>query len=94
MSETNKQPAARVRLATLQASIWRNQTPDGKVYYSATFDRRYADKDGTWKNSSNFSTDELLLLAKIADLAHTEIMKLRSADRAAGPGEETEPAAA
>jgi hypothetical protein len=53
-----------------------------------TFDRRYADKDGTWKRSTSFGFDELLLLAKVADLAHTEIMKLRAADRAAVPQSE------
>ena len=81
MSQSKNEPAARVKLSSIQASVWRNQSPDGKTFYSTTFDRRYKDKDGAWKSSDSFSGDQLLLLAKAADLAHTEEMKLRAADR-------------
>jgi hypothetical protein len=95
MSEAkNEPPVARVRLSTVQASIWRNQSPDGKAYYSATFDRRFTDKDGKWKNSTKFGYDDLLLLAKVADLAHSEIAKLRAADRATAQSEDYDAEAA
>jgi hypothetical protein len=94
MSESKNEPAARVRMSTIQASIWRNESPDGKAYFSTTFERRYLDKDGKWKNSTSFSADELLLLAKVADLAHTEVIRLRSAERANTSQADTEAEAA
>ena len=46
--------------------------PEGRVFYSTTFSRNYRDEAGNWKSSDNFSANELLLLAKVADLAHSE----------------------
>ena len=94
MSDSNKKPAARVTLYPVTATIWRNEGKDGDAFYSTAFERRYRDKEGKWKGSSSFNSDELLLLAKVADLAHSEIVKLRTADRAAQPqGQDTEAAA-
>jgi hypothetical protein len=77
----SKKPAARVTLYPVTATIWRNEGKDGESFYSTAFERRYKDKEGNWKGSTSFNSDELLLLAKVADLAHTEVIKLRSADR-------------
>jgi hypothetical protein len=38
--------------------------------FSVTFERLYRE-EGVWKSSSNFGRDDLLVLAKVADLAHT-----------------------
>jgi hypothetical protein len=76
----NKKPAARVSLFPVSAAIWRNQTEKG-VFYSVAFKRSYKDDAGSWQASSTFNTSELLLLAKAADLAHSEIVKLQAADR-------------
>ncbi len=94
MSDTNKKPAARVTLYPITATIWRNEGKDGDAFYSTAFERRYRDKEGKWKGSSSLNSDELLLLAKVSDLAHSEIVKLRSADRGVQPqAEDTEVAA-
>ena len=77
----SKKPAAKVTLHPVSAAIWRNQNQKGDVFYSTTFSRNYRDDEGNWKSSDNFSANELLLLAKVADLAHTEIHKLRTSDR-------------
>jgi hypothetical protein len=79
MSEANK-PAAKVQLYPATATIWRNQSPKG-VAYSVTFERSYKDEQGNYKSSTSFNTSELLLVSKIADLAHTEIYRLRAEDR-------------
>jgi len=52
----------------------------GKPFYSVTFARNYKDKSGAWKTAGSFSGSDLLLLAKLADLAHTEAEELRRAD--------------
>jgi hypothetical protein len=83
----NKKPAAKVTLHPVSAAIWRNQNPKGS-FYSVTFERSYKDEAGNWKASDSFNGNDLLLLAKVADLAHSEIHKLRANDRQAGHSEE------
>jgi hypothetical protein len=79
MSDTKK-PAARISMYPVNAAIWRNQNPKG-VFYSVTFERSFKDDSGKWQTSSTFNANDLLLLAKVADQAHTEIFKLRANDR-------------
>lgn len=43
-----------------------------------TFERRYKDANG-WASTHSYNPDDLLVLAKLADMAHTEISKLRAA---------------
>ena len=46
-------------------------------------ERSYKDAEGTWKSADSFDGSDLLLPAKLADLAHTEIEELRANDNAA-----------
>jgi hypothetical protein len=82
MSDTNK-PAATIKRSPVNAAIWRNQTQKGEVFYSVTFERSYKDDAGNWKSSDSFNAGDLLLLAKVADEAHTKIYELRASDRQA-----------
>jgi hypothetical protein len=68
-----QKPAHEIRLGAIKAAIWENATPNGKRH-NVTVSRLY--KDGEqWKRSDSFSRDDLLLLAKVADLAHTWIFE-------------------
>jgi hypothetical protein len=78
----NKKPAAKVSLHPVSAAIWRNENPTG-VFYSVTFERSYKDDAGKWQSSATFNASDLLLLAKVADQAHSEIYKLRANERQA-----------
>lgn len=80
MSEPKK-PALKITLHPVSAAIWRNEGEKG-VLYAVTFERSYRDAEGNWKTSGSFSGGELLLLAKIADLAHTEVVRFRAGDPA------------
>ena len=82
MSNTSK-PVAKVKMSPIHAAIFRNETSDGRAYYTTVFERRYRDEAGNWKSGSSFSTSELLLLAKAADRSHTEILQLQESDRQA-----------
>lgn len=86
MSNTSK-PVAKVQMFPINAAIWRNEN-NGRAYYSATFERSYRDEAGNWKSATSFNSSELLLLAKVADLVHTEISKLQASDRQAQQPEE------
>ena len=71
--ETNK-PVDEVKLGSIVASIWKNQS-NGRTFYNVTFSRIYKDDDG-WKRTESFGRDDLLVLAKVADLAHTKTFEL------------------
>lgn len=62
-------------MRSLRAAIWKNQTETG-VRFNTTFGRLYKDGD-KWDSSDSFGRDDLLLLAKVADMAHTWICALK-----------------
>lgn len=62
-----------VRLGTVKAAIWANET-QSSIRHNVTFAR--LEKDGDeWKTSDSFGRDELPLLAKVADMAYTWIFR-------------------
>jgi hypothetical protein len=82
----SKKPASKISIYPVTAAIWRNEGPKG-AFYSATFERSYK-KDGKYQSSDSFGGSDLLILAKVADMAHTEMEKLRANDKQAQPSEE------
>ena len=84
MNGTPKQPASKVETYfPIVAAIWRNVNQEGKAWYSVNIERRYKDQAGAWQSTASFSADDLLTVAKVANLAHTEAYKLIAADRQA-----------
>jgi hypothetical protein len=70
--QTQKQkPQHEVRLGSVKAAIWRNNT-DAGVRFNVTFSRIYKDDDN-WKSTDSFGRDDLLTLGKVADQAHSWI---------------------
>ena len=66
-----EKPVHEVRLGRIKAAIWRNKTQNGSVC-NVSIVRLY--KDGSqWKDATSFGRDDLPLVAKVADLAHTWI---------------------
>jgi hypothetical protein len=64
-------PVEEIRLGAIRAAIWRNET-EGGVRHSVTFERIYRDGQ-EWRSTTSFGRDDLLLLGKVADQAHTWI---------------------
>src|SRR5512135_3907603 len=90
--QAKERPVQVIRIRNLRANIWANRLPSGDLAYNVTFDRLYREPDqtdaqgevtnrGEWKQSQSFGKDDLLLLAKLADLAHTEVYRLRDESR-------------
>lgn len=69
-SGSGQSPLRVLRLGRVKASIWENAAED-RPYYTVKFTRTYVDDQKQFKDSDSFGRDELLLLAKLADLAHT-----------------------
>jgi hypothetical protein len=68
-----QKPIHEVRLGSVKAAIWENQTESG-TRHNVTVSRIY--KDGEeWKSTDSFGRDDLLLLAKVLDQAHTWIFE-------------------
>lgn len=65
-------PVHEIRLGTIRAAIWANETEAG-TRYNVTLERSYRDGDA-WKTSSSFGRDDLLVVGKAADQAHTWIL--------------------
>jgi hypothetical protein len=71
----SKAPVHEIRVNRIRAAIWENETQNGSLH-NVTLSRSYRDGD-TWKNSTSFGRDDLLLVAKVADMAHTWIVQQR-----------------
>ncbi len=66
-----KQPVYEVRFGYIKVTVWRNQTSSGERF-NANIARIYKNGD-RWVESGNFGRDDLWLVAKAADAAHTWI---------------------
>jgi hypothetical protein len=71
MSKQAQRPVHEIRLGRIKATIWENETENGSRY-NVNLTRLYKDGD-QWKDSTGFGRDDLPLVAKVADLAHTWI---------------------
>ena len=71
----NQKPVDEIRIGRVKATIWRNGT-DEQPRHNVTFSRPYKDGD-QWKSTRSFGRNDLLVLAKVADFAHTRIFQLR-----------------
>jgi hypothetical protein len=72
-NEEPRRPVHEVRLGRIKAAIWENETENGPRY-SVTITRLYkTEGDPTWRTTTSFNRDDLPLVAKVADMAHTYI---------------------
>jgi len=71
MENEDKKPVEKLKIGSVTASIFKNETQYG-YRYGVTFCRVY--KAGNeWRKSSTFSIEDLLLLSKLADEAHNKV---------------------
>ena len=71
----NQKPVDEIRIGRVKATIWRNGTED-RPRHNVTFSRLYKDDAGEWKSTQSFGCNDLLVLAKVADLAHSRLFEL------------------
>ncbi len=69
----DKKPVHEIRLGTIKAAIWENETTNG-TRHNVSIARLYKDGD-EWKRSESFGRDDLPLLAKVVDQAHSWIFE-------------------
>jgi len=73
-SQTRNQPVHRIRIFPIECAIWKNQSENG-AWYNVTLSRSYKGANDEWKSADSFSADDLLLVAKVADQAHSWIIQ-------------------
>ena len=66
-------PVHEIRIGLVKASIWERAVENG-VMHNTKFTRSYRSGDA-WRQTETFGRDDLLTLAKLADLTHTWIWK-------------------
>lgn len=66
-------PVHVIRFGFIKCCIWRSATKAGERH-SVSVTRLYRNGD-SWKESTRFGRDDLPVVAKVADLAHTWIFQ-------------------
>ena len=90
---SGNKPTAEVRLGRIKAAIWANESQNGERWHTVQLVRLYQDGD-QWRSTHSFGRNDLLTVAKVADLAHTKVCELEAAaerDREKEPVEPVEP---
>ncbi len=76
-----KLPVKTFRLGRIKAAVWENET-DQKKFFNVTFARTYMDEARNFHDTDSYGRDDLPLVAKLADQAHTfifeQLAKLKS----------------
>lgn len=81
----SKLPVKTFRLGRIKAAVWENEA-DRKTFYNVTIARTYVDDAKNYHDTDSFGRDDLPLVAKLADQAHTFIFE-RLAEGKADQGE-------
>jgi hypothetical protein len=71
-NQPKPRPVHELRLGRVRAAIWENST-DGGVLHNVTISRLYKNADDQWQDSTSFGRDDLPLVAKVLDRAHSWI---------------------
>jgi len=85
MAKTGNRPVHEIRLGRIKAAIWERKIDD-VTRHNVTISRIYKDDKNQWARSESFGRDDLLIVAKVADLANTWIFS--QTDGANGSEEE------
>lgn len=72
---TNK-PALKLRDGRINLVVWKNETKEGKAYYSTVLVRSFKDGDD-WRESPNLNPEDLLPAARLLSEAYGRILKMR-----------------
>ena len=86
---TKKRPIHTIKRGRIKASIYENDGEKG-AFYGVQISRIYRvpeesrkDGDNGWRSTTSFSRDDLPLVAKLADLAHSWIYEAKQTEKEA-----------
>ena len=82
-----------ISAGSCRAAIWENEirvNGSAKTMLKASVERRYKDKDGSWKSSSSFSRNEIPLAVYVLEKAFEAIVSEETAQNGNGSEEVTD----
>ncbi len=68
----SKQPIKKIKLGSIQATVWENRSDKGKPWYNVVVTRTYKDGD-EFKDSNSFGHADLPVVSKAMDFAYSWI---------------------
>lgn len=78
---SNERPVHELRMGRCKCAIWKNETDSG-TRFNVTFARIFKQtEDSQWESTGSFGRDDLPLVAKLADQAHTWIFEQTATNR-------------
>lgn len=72
--DTKQKPAHTIRMGSIKAAVWANKSETAGTRFNVTVARLYKNGDA-WKTSESFGRDDLPLVAKVLDQAHSWIFQ-------------------
>lgn len=73
---SNNPPAKIIRDGDLKASIWKNENDKGS-FFSTTLAKTYTADNGSVRDTTSFSSNDLLRLSELARQAYSQVNQLR-----------------
>ena len=67
-------PAHEIKLGTIRATIWENETENHDSWFNVTISRHYK-ADNAWKEAATFGRDDLPIAVKALDMAYSWIWR-------------------
>ncbi len=52
-------PEKKFRAGLVTATVWKNQSKEGKLYSTVSFEKGYKDTEGAWKSTNKLSVSDL-----------------------------------
>ena len=90
---TGQKPLSKIQAGQVSAALWENKvtTKNGNEVdiMKVTVQRRFKDKDGTWKSSNSFSRNEIPLVIYCLEKAFQKIIDEQNANSSNAIEEET-----
>ena len=71
MKRTQK-PAFEVKVGAIHGSAWKNESEDGRYYYTISLTRLYKTRENRWQRSSSFRQNDLSALGDVVAQLQTE----------------------
>ena len=84
-------PIAKFRAGQVSCALWENSIQvngSAKTVLKASVERRYMDKDGSWKSTTSFSRNEIPLAVYCLEKAFEAIISEEKGDNGNGVAEE------
>ena len=73
-------PIKTLRIGRIKAAVWQNTSEKG-TFFNVSFARMYVDEQKQFHDVDSFGRDDLLVLSKLADQAHTFVCERMAAQK-------------